>query len=106
MRSRSAGRVYLLATMIALAAPNTLSQRIALAQIPESPGTFTNSNGARTQQGPVDPRPRGKRGVWSNSDQPTPNPARETIDEMEKARARASGTPVPKSTPHFLNATH
>ena len=45
MRFRSLGRFYLLATMVALAALNPLSQRIAVAQIPEAPGTFTDSAG-------------------------------------------------------------
>lgn len=100
MGSRSTGRLYLPATIVALVALNALPQRNALAQIPEAPGTFTNSKGVRVQQAPVDPRPRGERGVWTKSGQPTPNAARETIDVMEKARARASGTPVPKPTPH------
>ena len=39
------GRVYLLSTMIALAALNTPSQRIARAQIPEAPGSFSDSDG-------------------------------------------------------------
>jgi hypothetical protein len=43
-RFRSAGSLYLLATMIALAAV-TRSQRVAIAQIPEAPGTYTEPDG-------------------------------------------------------------
>jgi hypothetical protein len=45
-RRSGVGRVYLLATMTVLAAFGTLSRRVALAEIPEAPGTFTDSNGA------------------------------------------------------------
>ena len=37
-------------------------------------------------------------------DEPAPDPARDTIDELQRARARAqSGTPEPESTPRGLN---
>ena len=99
MRFRSVGRFYLLATMVALAALNPLSQRVAVAQIPEAPGTFTNSSGIG--QSPAGSGRRQRPGT----PKPTPNAARDTIDEMDKARARASGTPVPKSLPPGLGGT-
>jgi hypothetical protein len=101
MRLRSVSRVYLLAAVIALAIFDMLPRPIAQAQIPEAPGTFTNSGGgARIPQGPVDLGRRGK-GPVSTGD-PTPS-ARDTIDELEKARARASGTPVPMPTSPALS---
>ena len=42
MKFRSVRHVYL-ATMMAVAAFNALSERIALAQIPEAPGTFVDA---------------------------------------------------------------
>jgi hypothetical protein len=83
-----------LAVVLTLAAANTLSGGVALAQIPEAPGTFTNSNGMATGKSPAG---SGRR-IRPVKPKPTPNAARDTIDEMNKARARASGTPVPKST--------
>ena len=62
MRLGTVARVYLLAAMIALAILDTFPRRIALAQIPEAPGTFTNSSGgARIPQGPVDTGPVGEK---------------------------------------------
>jgi len=105
MRSKSARCLCLLATTIVLAASDTPFPSVTLAQIPEAPGTFSNSSGARTQQAPVDPGPRGESGVWLRSDQSAPDSAREIIDEMEKARARAGGTPVPRGTPQDFTDT-
>jgi hypothetical protein len=95
MRQGGGGRVYLLATMVALAALNTVVPRVLFAQIPEAPGTFTNSNGTR-QQAPQSPKHR------RTSTTPTPSDAAGTVREMRKARARASGTPLPTPTPHHL----
>jgi hypothetical protein len=101
MRLRTGSRLYLLAAFIALAMLDMLPRRTALAQIPEAPGTFTNSGGgARIPQGPVD-LGRRRQGPVSTGD-PTPS-ARDTIDELEKARARASGTPVPSPTSPALS---
>jgi len=105
MRSQSVGRVCLLATMTTLAAVSAPSRRIALAQIPEAPGTFTNSNGSTIGQ-PPGSSARRRRGAKPNSGQPTPNAAQETIQEMERAKARASGTPVPQPTPRGGPGSH
>jgi len=91
-------RLYLLATMIAVVAVNTPSRRIAFAQIPEAPGTYIEPNGNIQQ--PVEvPRERPRK-VWATA---TPDvsgdSARDTINVMERARARASGTPVSEPTP-------
>ena len=88
-----------LAMVLTLAAANTPSRGVALAQIPEAPGTFTNSSGIG--QSPAGSGRRQRPGT----PKPTPNAARDTIDEMDKARARASGTPVPKSLPPGLGET-
>jgi hypothetical protein len=101
MRFRFVGRVYLLATMVALAALNTLSPRVALAQIPDAPGDFSDPDGgadvgddgdAPALEAPWRRRHKPK------SDQPTPDPALNTIDEFERAKERASGTPEPEPT--------
>jgi hypothetical protein len=104
-RRSGVGRVCLLATMTALAAFGTLSRRVALAQIPEAPGTFTDSNGATIGQPPASSGRR-RRGVQAKTPQPTPNAARDTIDEIERAKARASGTPVPQPTSRGVGGTH
>jgi hypothetical protein len=99
MRFRGAGRVYLLATiMVALAALNPRSQRIAVAQIPEAPGTFRDSNGDGLSDAPVEAVPP-RKGAKPKSDEPAPDAPRDTIDEFERARERASGTPEPEPTP-------
>jgi hypothetical protein len=98
MRFRGVGRFYLLATMVALAALNPLSQRIAVAQIPEAPGTFTDSDGDGLSDDPGEAEPP-KNWAKPKSDEPAPDPARDTIDEFERARERASGTPEPEPTP-------
>ena len=103
MRLGTAACVYLLAAMIALAILGTFPRRTAWAQIPEAPGTFSNSGGgARIPQGPVDVG--GRRKGAQPTGESTPS-ARDTIDELERARARASGTPVPMSTPPGLGRT-
>src|SRR5262249_39377164 len=100
MRFRSVGRVYMLATMVALAGLNTISQRIALAQIPEAPGTFEDSNGNVERSVPRDLGPWRKRAKPQSNEPapPTPDPARDTIDVFERSRARGSGTPEPEPT--------
>ena len=102
-RRSGVGRVCLLATMTALAAFGAPSRRIALAQIPEAPGTFTNSNGVTIGQPPASAGRR-RRGVQAKT--PTPNAARDTIDEIDRAKARASGTPVPQPTSRGFGGTH
>jgi hypothetical protein len=104
-RRSGVGRICVLATMTALAAFGAPSRRVALAQIPEAPGTFTNSNGVTIGQPPAGSGRR-RRGVQAKTPQPTPNPARDTIDEMERAKARASGTPVPQPTSRGVGGTH
>ena len=84
--------------MIALAPLDAPWQRIARAQIPEAPGTYTNPDG--TIQDPVDIPPRRKK-AQPKLDAPAPNPAHDTIEEFERARARASGTPEPEPTPRL-----
>ncbi len=106
MRFRSVGRFYLLATMVALAALNPLSQRIAVAQIPEAPGSFSDSAGGGLSddgEGGGDFKTKRPPKKWATpkSNEPAPDPARDTIDEFERARERASGTPEPEPTPKF-----
>jgi hypothetical protein len=67
--------ISLLATAIAAAVVD-----VCLAQIPEAPGTFTDSNGVKIPQPP-----------WGL-------PLRK-IDDTEKAKAQASETPRPDPTP-------
>jgi hypothetical protein len=90
MRFRSVRHVYL-ATMMALAALNALSERIALAQIPEAPGTFVDEDGMRSQPAEVRPGSKTKSGEAA----PTPDSARDSINDLERAR----GTPMPEPTP-------
>jgi hypothetical protein len=93
MRFRSVRHVYL-ATMMALAALNALSERIALAQIPEAPGTFVDEDGMSSQPAEVGPRRKNTK-TKSGEAAPTPDSARESINDLE----RASGTPMPEPTP-------
>ena len=96
-RFKSAGRPYLLVTMIALAAL-TRSQRVAIAQIPEAPGTFMEPDG--NIEHPVElPRGGPRKILAAPKPVPTNDSALDTIDMMERARARAGGTPVPEPTP-------
>jgi hypothetical protein len=97
---------YLLATMVALAALNPLSQRIALAQIPEAPGSFSDSDGGALSDdadklGNDQYKRPPKKWAKPKSNEPTPDPARDTIDEMNRARERASGSPEPEPTPKW-----
>ena len=104
MRFRSVRRVQLFAAMFALAAVDAPTQRVAFAQIPEAPGTYTDADGEIEEDVPVEGMPRRKR-AKPNSDEPAPDPARDTIDELQRARERASGTPEPEPTPRGLNGT-
>jgi hypothetical protein len=72
--------ICLLATAIAAAVVDAPFTRVSLAQIPEAPGTFTDSNGVKIPQPP-----------WGL-------PLRK-IDDAEKAKAQASETPRPDPTP-------
>ena len=101
MRFRCVGRVYLLATMVALASLNMLSQRIAVAQIPDAPGDTDPDGGADV--GDDGDAPALEAEPWRRmqkpkSDQPAPDPALNTIEELQRARERASGTPEPEPT--------
>ncbi len=105
MRFRSVGRVYLLSTMIALAALNTPSQRVARAQIPEAPGSFSDSDGGAMSDDAerLDGQQKRPLKKWAKpkSNEPAPDPARDTIEEMNRARDRASGNPEPEPTPKW-----
>jgi hypothetical protein len=101
MRFRCLGRVYLLATMVALATLNPHSQRIAVAQLDEGGADV----GEDTDLGVLESEPNG--GVLEaepgrtkpKSGQPAPDKALQTIDEFQRAEERASGTPEPEPTP-------
>jgi hypothetical protein len=86
--------------MFAFAAPNALLQRAAFAQIPEAPGTIIEPDGEIEDEVPVEGMPRWKR-PQPQAGEPAPDPARDTIDELQRARARASGTPESEPTPSF-----
>ena len=90
-------RLYLLATMIALAAVNTPSRRIAFGQIPEAPGTYIEPDG--NIEHPVELPRGGPRKTLAPQPKPTSDDALDTINVMERAKARAGGTPVPEPTP-------
>jgi hypothetical protein len=91
------GRLYILATMIALAAVHTPSPRIAFGQIPEAPGPYVKPNGSIPN--PVDILRGEPLKVWATpKPAPSGDSASDTIDMMERARARASGTPVAEPT--------
>jgi hypothetical protein len=101
MRFRCLGRVYLLATMVALATLNPHSQRIAVAQLDEGgadvgedtdPSVLEaepNADFLEAEPGTTKPK----------SGQPAPDKALQTIDEFQSAEERASGTPEPEPTP-------
>ena len=76
----------LLTTAFAAAVLDVPFTRVSLAQIPEAPGTFTDSNGVQIPQPPWG-LPRGK------------------SDDAEKAKAaQANETPVPEPTPRDLGS--
>ena len=101
MRFRCIGRVYLLATIVALATLNPHSERIAVAQLDEGgadvgedadPAVLEgepNAGALEAEPGRTTPKSR----------QPAPDKALETIDEFQRAKERASGTPEPEPTP-------
>jgi hypothetical protein len=95
MRSMRFRHVSLLATMIALASLNTLSQSIAVAQIPDAPGDFNDTNGGAYLCG--DSNVPDQKGGPSKG---KTDPALQTIDEFQRSKERASGTPEPEPTPH------
>jgi hypothetical protein len=70
-------RIYLLATAMVVAG---FGAPFGLAQIPEAPGTFTDSNGSRILQPPRE-SPRSK------------------TEETEKKRTQATDTPTPRPSP-------
>ena len=82
---------------MALAAPSVLSRRVALAQIPEAPGTYIEPDGVvEDAVEPGQPRRGNKRLT------PAPDTkALDTIEEMERARARAQGTPEAEPTTRY-----
>ncbi len=96
MRLRNVTRLHLLPAMVAVAARNMLSQPVALAQIPEAPGTYIEPDGTiEDDVEPGAPRRGGKR----ESQTPGPDKALDTIEEMQRARARGEGTPEAEPTP-------
>jgi hypothetical protein len=74
---------------VGLAALNPLSQRIAGAQTPEETPVATFTDFLKQQLARPTP------------DEPEPDTARDTIDTMNRARGRASGTPEPEPTPNW-----
>jgi hypothetical protein len=72
--------ICLLATAIAVTALDRPFPKVCLAQIPEAPGTFTDSNGVKILQPP-----------WGL-------PRRKSEDAQEKT-AQAHDTPTPNPTP-------
>ena len=106
MSLTSVSRAYLLSMVMVVAALNIPSQRFALAQIPEAPGDMESPEGLVDDPGGLfqDPAQRsrpGRRGAQPKSTAPTPNAALDTIDEMERARERAMGTPEPEPPPNW-----
>jgi hypothetical protein len=101
MRFRCLGRVYLLAAMIAFANLNPLSLRIAVAQLDEG-GAFVGEEGdgsALGAEGDSDVGDAEALGAKPESGQPAPDKALQTIDEFQRAKERAAGTPEPEPTP-------
>jgi hypothetical protein len=72
--------ICLLTTAIAVMALDAPLPKLCLAQIPEAPGTFTDSNGVQIPQPP-----------WG-----LPHSKNE---DTQKATAQASDTPTPNPTP-------
>ena len=97
MRLMGARRFYLVATLAALAAVTPSSPRMAVAQIPDAPGDFNDADGGADTGELNDSVP--VTGSKRKPDQPPPDAARETIDEFDRARARAAGTPEAEPTP-------
>ena len=97
MSFESASR--LLVTMIVVLAFLTSFRCISFAQIPEAPGTYIEPDG--NVQHPVEIPRGGPRKVQATA---TPDvsgdSARDTLNIMERSRARASGTPLPEPSPH------
>ena len=105
IKLRCVGRVYLLATMIALANLNPLSLRVAVAQIGEG-GADMGEDGDPAALGVdggadvgADGDALGVGRTKPKSGQPAPDKALQTIDEFQRAKERASGTPEPEPTP-------
>ena len=97
MKLGNVGRVHLLAATMAVAAPSVFSPPVALPQIPEAPGTYIEPDGV--VEDAVDPEQM-RRAKKRQSQTPAPDTkAVDTIDEMERARARAEGTPRTEPTP-------
>ena len=101
MRFRFIGRVYLLATTVALATLNPHSQRIAVAQLDEGGADV----GEDTDLGVLEAEPNGGAleaepgRTKPKSGQPAPDKALQTIDEFQRAEERGRGTPEPEPTP-------
>jgi hypothetical protein len=98
---RCLGRVYLVATIVALATLNPHSQRIAIAQLDEGGADV----GEDTDPGVLESEPNGGAledepgGMKLKSRKPAPDKALQTIDEFQRSEERGSGTPEPEPTP-------
>jgi hypothetical protein len=97
VKLRNVGSVHLLAATFALAPPSVLSRRVALARIPEAPGTYIEPDGVvEDDVEPGQPRRAKKR----QSQTPAPDTkGLDTIEEMDRARACAEGMPEAEPTP-------
>ena len=101
MRFRCLGRVYLLATMVALATLNPHSQRIAVAQLDEGGIGEGGDPAGLGDEGDADVGVDADVGADGDalgrrtkpkSGKPTPpDKALQTIDEFQRAKERASG---------------
>jgi len=90
-------RLYLLAILIALAAVNTPSRRIAFGQSPDLPAPNLQPDGSSPN--PLNILRGEPPKIWVTPEPaPSGDSAGDTINMMERARARASGTPVAEPT--------
>jgi hypothetical protein len=90
-------RLYLLTTMIALAAVTPPLRRVAFGQIPEAPGPYAKPDGSIPN--PIDILRGEPLKIWATpKPAPSADSASDTINLMERARTRASGTPVSEPT--------
>src|SRR5215467_5119614 len=91
------GRLYLLAILIALAAVNTPSLPIAFGQSPDLPAPNLQPDGSSPN--PINILRGEPLKIWATPEPaPSGDSAGDTINMMERARARAGGTPVPEPT--------
>ena len=82
----TSAKIVVLTTVIAVAALGAPFSGNSVAQIPEAPGTFTDSNGVKIPQAPS--------GISHGR-----------VDEAEKEKTPVSELPVPGPTPRNPGAT-